>query len=164
MKQEDIKRITIYKEGGLYWAINKKRASKGNRVGAEEPSGYRRVQIDNKQYREHQLVFLYHYGYIPKVIDHINRDTKDNRIENLRDSSYSLNSRNKVYKGKSKYRGLYQDKNTGKWVVRGRKDGKTIRIGSYSSEQEAGEAFVTWVNSNLSEEEQSYTVYTNNRR
>ena len=44
----------------------------------------------------HRAVWEYYYGEIPKdmVIDHINRDRTDNRIENLRLADYRLNRKN----------------------------------------------------------------------
>lgn len=44
----------------------------------------------------HRAVWEYHHGKIPtdRVIDHINRDRSDNRIENLRLATFSQNRRN----------------------------------------------------------------------
>jgi hypothetical protein len=50
------------------------------------------IKIGNKFYRRARLVFLYRYGYLPKFIDHINRDTTDDRPENLRGATLSLNA------------------------------------------------------------------------
>ena len=44
---------------------------------------YARIVIDGQGYKVHRIIFLYHYGYLPNIIDHINSDRYDNRIENL---------------------------------------------------------------------------------
>jgi hypothetical protein len=47
----------------------------GTHVGCEK---------GHRQYA-HRLVWLYHHGFMPKMITHIDGDTKNNRIENLRE-------------------------------------------------------------------------------
>lgn len=60
------------------------------------PSGYVRdddyidVQIDNKTYRAHRLVWLWHHGSFAARIRHINKNHQDNRIENLTDGNRSI--------------------------------------------------------------------------
>ena len=50
----------------------------------------------------HRWIYMYHYGNIPDnmVVDHIDNDRSNNRIENLRCVSFELNSIN----SKKKYR------------------------------------------------------------
>jgi hypothetical protein len=55
--------------------------------------------VAGKLYLLHRLIFLYHYGYIPDVLDHKDRDRSNNKIENLRAATNSINASNtKVYK------------------------------------------------------------------
>ena len=44
----------------------------------------------------HQIVWVLNYGTFPAMIDHINGNPKDNRIENLREVSYSENDMNRL--------------------------------------------------------------------
>lgn len=46
--------------------------------------------------RLHRTVWEYHNGKIPKgcIVDHIDRDSDNNQIENLRLATYSMNNRN----------------------------------------------------------------------
>lgn len=93
---------------------------KGESAGAPHNAGYLQILIQGRKYLIHRLVWLYHYGYMPSQIDHINRDRSDNRLENLRECSYSQNHGNRGL-GKnntSGAKGVYLDKRDGYWFVR----------------------------------------------
>lgn len=64
--------------------------------GSYDKDGYLIMKIKGKQYKAHRLIFAYFNGYFPKEIDHINRVRDDNRIENLREATRSLNNANTV--------------------------------------------------------------------
>lgn len=75
------------------------RARKGQPTGyLDKITGYVRIKINGYGYRAHRLAWTYIYGDYPKgeqlLIDHINGNPSDNRIENLRISSHSENQRN----------------------------------------------------------------------
>jgi hypothetical protein len=67
-------------------------------------------------------------------IDHINHNSYDNRKLNLRICTHQQNDCNKPTKG------YFLDKNTGKWVVRIQVKGKSIRVGSFTNEDDAKSA------------------------
>ncbi len=78
------------------------------------------------------------------VVDHINGNTLDNRIENLRIVSHQENMTNQTKrKGSSKYRGVHFKKTSQKWVAQIQVNGKRTWIGAFKTEEEAGKAFLS---------------------
>ena len=109
-----------YKDGGLYWNISKQKIQKGKRAGSSKGSKYHQIKIDGKKYYEHRLVYLYHHGVLPDMIDHINANPLDNRIENLRSVFPFQNSWNskKRIDNTSGVKGISYDKSRNKWTAR----------------------------------------------
>lgn len=93
----EVRRLFTYdkKSGELIDTGARQNRRHGQRAGTVTASGYVRVMIGNIAYRAHRLVWLHHHGDWPRGgIDHINGDTRDNRIENLRDVGQMQNARN----------------------------------------------------------------------
>jgi hypothetical protein len=91
----------------------------GEVAGSPHNMGYRQITICRKKYLIHRLVWLYHYGNIPDQLDHINGKRSDNRIENLRECTYSQNHGNKRMNRNNTtgYKGVFLDKRDGFWMV-----------------------------------------------
>jgi hypothetical protein len=84
-----------YPNGCLVRKIQTSNRNKvGNIVGSNNGNGYLRLSIQSKHYYLHQIIFLWHKGYIPKEIDHKNGIRSDNRIENLREATHLQNGKN----------------------------------------------------------------------
>lgn len=93
---------------------------------------YGEVEHNGKRYAVHRVVWAVVMGEWPEgAIDHINRDTTDNRIENLRLATPSINAHNKTKarNNTSGYSGI--DRNAGKWRVRVGHGDKSIFGGRY---------------------------------
>ena len=76
-------------------------------------------------------------------VDHINGNKLDNRKENLRECTAIQNGANRTtFKPKNKFRGIYFHKINKKWIAGIRKDGKNLYLGSYSTQAEAGVAYI----------------------
>lgn len=89
----------------------------GSVIGTKDKDGYVVARFRGKQWKLHHMVWLYHYGYKPTMIDHINRDPSDNRIENLREANKSINAFNtdKPSNNTSGYKGVSWDAKRNKW-------------------------------------------------
>ena len=146
LTQQMLKDRLDYIDGKLYW---KKTLSKAIKIGSEAGTlnnvGYRQVSLtfDNKKYLvlTHRLVYLYHHGFIPKEIDHINLIKTDNRIENLREATRSQNIVNNTPRkdNTSGQRGIYFCKKSKKWIARVWKNGKRIWSASFTDLEQATE-------------------------
>lgn len=149
LTQDLLKELFTYIDGNLYWKVANSNCVKiGDRAGWGKPDGYRSVGIGVKQYRVHRLVFLYHHGYLPKYLDHIDGDPSNNDISNLREATNQENGMNqkktKSYGGKStssKYKGVYWHKRDKKWMVNIQIDGKREHFGPFTSEISAAKAY-----------------------
>jgi len=99
LTQEEALRLFEYRDGALYWkprVMSRGRPSvkAGWLVGVDDGRGYMRLQVNNRKYYVHQMVFLLHHGFLPKCVDHADGNPKNNKIENLREASVSENMQN----------------------------------------------------------------------
>lgn len=78
-------------------------------------TAYQQVRIDGRSYRAHRVIWLMVFGEIPEgmVIDHVNGDTNDNRLSNLRLAQPKDNNKNtdKPSHNTSGYKGVSKKKN-----------------------------------------------------
>lgn len=132
--QEQLKELVEYKEGFLIAKV--KWADKivvGNIVGTKNKDGYLQVSIQKKKYYVHRLIFLYHFGFLPESVDHIDGDKNNNRIENLRAASLHQNNYNvKTPKSnKSGVKNVHWNKKNNNWNVTLAANNKSMYFGSF---------------------------------
>ena len=87
-----------YHEGSLYWRAPVGRATADQKIGSKTRNGYLVVNWSLPTGRHkllvHRLIWMMFNNTLPPLIDHINRNKEDNRIENLRPLSFTENARN----------------------------------------------------------------------
>jgi HNH endonuclease len=109
LNQSIVKALFSYdpQEGLLRWrnpSGRYERIPAGSVAGGPNKEGYRYVNINGRFYRGSRLVWLYMTGQWPKFqVDHKDRDTGNDKWENLRLATCSQNTANKG-KQKSKKR------------------------------------------------------------
>lgn len=146
--QEELKIMFDYTaDGALIWKINNKRARIGNVAGTRN-ARTTIVTINYKSYNLHRLIFIWHHGYIPAFVDHINGNSFDNRIENLRvctPSGNNRNSKSRLFKNgvacSSKFKGVTKCNQTGKWRAAINVNGRTLHLGRHETEEAAAKAY-----------------------
>lgn len=132
MTHEEAKALFTYADGSLFWVKT------GKQAGSLKRNGYKLVSHKRVFVGLHRIIFLLHHGYLPEMVDHIDGDINNNRIENLRAATRSQNNMNSRHyaNNTSGYRNVYQDKN--KFTVRLKVGGKLKNFGSYGDIELAG--------------------------
>lgn len=96
LTQERLRELFEYRDGLLInKSIRRSQISIGSPAGGIDCKGYRKVRVDGRMYRAHRLVFLFHHGYLPEIVDHIDCSRSNDRIENLRSATKSENGMNR---------------------------------------------------------------------
>lgn len=107
-------------------------------------NGYLAGRIFDQNYLAHRVIWAWVHGKWPDgLIDHINRDRANNRIENLREATHSENGRNRE-SGKnatSRYLGVSWETRTSRWRAVIQVEGKHKEIGRFRCEVEAAKAY-----------------------
>lgn len=134
------------KTGLFVWKIRPSRAVKAGDVAGcvEKRIGYITIGIAGHIYKAHRLAWLYVHEEWPKgLIDHINGNKADNRIENLRDvfaAGNSQNVRKPNRRNKSGFMGVIWFQN--KWRASMSVNGKSKWLGDYSTPEEAHQVYL----------------------
>lgn len=135
--QENLKQLVDYVDGMLVAKTNSKCRKVGDTLSSLTDKGYLRSSVCGKSYRVHRLVFLYHHGYMPIQVDHIDGNRMNNKIENLRDATSSQNNQNRKATSSSGVKGVVWHKQSKKWVASICVNRKSVHLGSFLSIEEA---------------------------
>lgn len=117
-----------------HWKVDRPNGVKaGDIVGGKPNNQYLRVSINGTRYKLHRIIFYLYHGYVPDHIDHIDGNTLNNSIDNLRPATHQQNMMNlKVSRlNKTGVKGVTFESKNNSWKVRISKNGKRHYIGNY---------------------------------
>lgn len=103
---------------------------------------YLEVKIDYKHVKVHQIIWKMHYGEIPKgkIIDHIDGNKINNRIENLRlvtPSQNAIHTKNLNRNNTSGYKGVVFDEKKRVYTMQIVFNGKQYRKRGFKTAEDA---------------------------
>ena len=134
--QERVKELFAYNPntGILTNRVDRGKAKEGEIAGWVGIRGYLQIGVDGTEYPVHQLIFIYHHGYLPEnLIGHRDRDKLNNRIENLVEVTKTCVVRNRgnLSTNTSGVKGVFYQKNCHKWLAYLAVNGKRYGLGMY---------------------------------
>jgi hypothetical protein len=133
--------------GEFFWLVSRNCYGGGITPGVQvkgcvDRHGYKIIGIDGRRYQASRLAWFYvHKTWPVGEVDHINRNTLDNRLSNLRDAlNRTLQRGNQKMRKDNRcgLKGVQWSKNEQKWRARCRS--KTI--GMFNTAEEAHEAYI----------------------
>ena len=128
------------------WKVDKGvKVKAGDRAGSLSGTGYIHVEVDLHTYMGHRLAWFYVHGEWPREhIDHINGESSDNRIANLREATRFQNHQNrkKAISNTSGYTGVTWNKQRSKWTAQISVNKQQIHLGYFAEVEDAAAARV----------------------
>lgn len=105
----------------------------------DNKNGYYRVSVDYNKYFVHRICFAHYHGWWPNEVDHKDRVTTHNWIDNLRPATHSQNIVNGKIRStnKSGVTGVIWFHRTSKWVASITVDYCNIHLGYFVLKDDA---------------------------
>ena len=129
--------------GLLFWTEKAYKSVRNRQAGTPNHLGYIIVVFKNKSYKAHRLAWLLTHGSWPsQMIDHIDGNTSNNALSNLRDVDNKINQCNRHkarIDSKSGLMGASPFRN--KWKAQIKRNGVIKYLGLYKTALEAHEAY-----------------------
>lgn len=141
-------KVDYREDGNFYWVSPPHRHVRLGEMAGYFRSGYRIIRFNKADHRASVLAFFMAHGRLPiGVVDHINGNRADNRIENLRECSIAENNQNLscLPKGESKtsrFIGVCWHKKRKVWRASIKNKGKKVELGEFKNEEDAFEAYL----------------------
>lgn len=118
----------------------------GNEAGTVTGNGYKVVTLNSRRRQVHRIIWMMAYKSWPALhIDHINGNSGDNRLENLRQATDAENLRNcRIHRdNKTGFKGIHFHKARGKYHAQIMVGGTKIHLGYFLTPEDAHAAYCT---------------------
>lgn len=123
--------------------VRKTGRNAGKIIGTPERK-WLQMNLDRQPYRAHRLAWLYVFGEWPNIIDHINGDRHDNRIDNLRSVDKRINAQNIRSASRNNRSGFLGVSRIGlKWRASIYTNGVSLRLGPFETPEIAYAAYLS---------------------
>jgi len=140
MSEESVQELRDMFEYHTDGYLIRKKNGKPCGMHANNGKGYAQVWCGGKLLYAHRIVYAIVHGKMPEgQIDHLNGDRSDNRIENLRDVSKSVNMHNckKPKDNSSGFTGVSWHARYQKWLAYITIDNRNIHLGYFTEFEDA---------------------------
>lgn len=141
MERQDItvdmvKEILRYEDGKLVWKVSRGSTVKpGDVAGTETSYGCLQMSLLGLRLQVSHVVWFIHHGYWTKMlIDHIDRNPRNNKIENLREVTKEINVLHDIHRNSEE--GVYET-SAGRWAVIKKEGNLSICVSSHETYESA---------------------------
>ena len=150
LTQERLKELMHYdpETGVFVWSSMAVKKVQGKIAGCVWENKIRRlryiqIRIDRNLYYAHKLVYLYVYGFMPKIIDHVDCDGSNNRLNNLRSATHVQNNANARLNSRntSGIKGVSWCEDRGRWEAKIQHNSNLIHLGRFVYLEDARNAY-----------------------
>jgi hypothetical protein len=117
-----------------------KAGQKAGSVGSGN-NRYVRIKVDGVTYYAHRLAFLVMEGWMPEEVDHEDLNRSNNAWANLRPATRVQQNQNRPVQSRNKLGIKGVSFEGGRYRAKIRAGGKSIHLGSFTTEQAAIEAY-----------------------
>ena len=126
--------LILYKHDG--------RSSAGAIKPCYNADGYRATRVHGKAKLVHRIIYALHTGTLPEMIDHINGVRDDNRIDNLRAATHSMNMQNMRPRKRNLPMGVRRGNKSPNYTAFLSVKGKPTYLGTYKTPEEAHQVYL----------------------
>lgn len=147
--REQLRELFDYRDGQLFYRNTTTFHVAGDAVEGARPDGRQELWFNGRLHLVHRLIYLWHQGELPDIIDHIDRDFTNNRISNLRAVSKSENNHNStLVRSSTGFRGVIYAPHVKLYRARIFINKVRHEIGYFPTAEEAATAYIDYKKAN----------------